>query len=293
MVRPVENQENITVFEGTGRVGKELLKLLSDAKIPTIAVTENARKVDQMPFVEWINIDPSNGEDIAKIMKRTKSLFLAMRPRDRYAELQHKIIQAAADHRVKHIIKMSTPAADINSSFPLSKILGEGEEYLKSSGVAWTILQINALMQFWLGDFSLAVKKERKIYRATGNGKRAYVDARDVAEIAMKAIIEPEKHTSKTYVLTGEEAVNYAGIAEILSRILKKEVIFISLTPDQARKRMEEKGMPEAMIKTVLTIMGKQCNGETSFMNNNIAEILQKPARTIEEFLTDHLNWFR
>lgn len=288
----MENEMNIAVFEGTGRIGRELLKLLSEARIPTIAVTRNKKKTESMPFIEWVELDFSDREGLAGIMRRANTVFLSLELKDNWIEEQISIVELADANGVINLIKLCASVPDHSPCY-LVKALKEAEERLKTSEMKWTILQLTGLMQFWLGDFSLSVKKERRIYRCTGNGRRAYIDARDVAEVAFQAIINPEKHAFKNYFLTGPRALNYAEIAEAISFLLKRDVVFISLTPEQAKKRMEEKGMPELAVNTILAITEEQREGEAAFTNNNVEEILQKPARSVEVFLADHAEWFR
>ena len=41
------------------------------------------------------------------------------------------------------------------------------------------------------------------------DAKVSFVDARDIAAIAVKALVEGDKHYNKTYMVTGPEALSY------------------------------------------------------------------------------------
>jgi uncharacterized protein YbjT (DUF2867 family) len=289
----MNNQTDITVFGATGKVGKELLHFLSNARIPTIAVTRNKAKAKEMPFIQWVEADLSNKETLAKTLQNSKSIFLASGVNQNFATEQNNAIEAAKQAGVTHIVKLSSPGADKNSQNFISRPNGEVEELLKASGINWTILQPNSFMQNWLGDFSDTIKKERKIYEATGDGKKPYLDTRDIAEVAFVALTKPENHINKTHLLTGAEAVSYTQVAEAITKAIGDKVEYVSLSPEQAKQRMEQKGMPPMMVNTFLAISEGIRNGKATFVNDTVREILNKAPGSIEDFAKEYAIAFK
>ncbi len=289
----MNNQTHITVFGATGKVGKELLHFLSNADIPTIAVTRNKEKAVEMPFIQWIEADLSDKGSLVKTMENSKGVFLASSVNQNFTTEQNNVIEAAKQTGVKHIVKLSSPGSDKNSQNFIARPNGEVEELLKESGIDWIILQPNSFMQNWLGDFSRTIKKERKIYEATGNGKKPYLDTRDIAEVAFIALTQPDNHINKTHLLTGAKAVNYAEVADAISEAIGEKVEYISLTADQAKQRMEEKKMPQMMINTFLKIAENVRMGKADFVNGTVQEILKKSPRSIEDFAKDYASEFK
>jgi uncharacterized protein YbjT (DUF2867 family) len=287
------NKKNITVFGATGKVGKELLSFLSKANIATIAVTRNKSKVEPIPFIEWIEANMADKESLKKTMENSKAIFLASSVNQNFTAEQNNVIEMAKECGVQHIVKLSSPGADKNSPNFISRPNGEVEELLKASGISYTIIQPNSFMQNWLGEFSQTIQKERKIYEATGDGKKPYIDTRDIAEVAFKILIHSEKHINKTYLLTGGEAMSYGQVAEAISKAIGEKVEFISLTVDEARQRMEKKGLPQGMINTFLAISEGIRSGKAAFVNNTVKELLNKAPRTVEDFAKDYSQSFK
>ena len=228
------NKKNITVFGATGKIGAALLGFLSQAGVPVIAVTRDKSKTVDKPFVEWVEADMNNPESLYGTMATSKAVFLVSGMGENFVQSQSNVIEVAKEQGVAHFVKLSSAAVDENSPFYIpnsfiAKVHGQIETLLKASGIEWTILQPNGFMQNWLGELSQTVKKERKIYEATGDGKRAYIDIRDIAEVAFKVLTEPGNHINKTYLLTGGEAVNYRQVASTISHVTGEEVTFIPL----------------------------------------------------------------
>ncbi len=285
--------KKVTVFGATGKVGKELLKFLSGAGIHTIAVTRDKNKAKEMPFVEWMEADMSARESLNKTIENSSAVFLASSPSDNFVRDQNNVIETAKKCDVAHIVKISSPGASKNSPAAVPKLHWEIEELLKASGIQWTILQPNSFMQNWLGEFSKTIQTERKIYDAAGDGKKPYIDTRNIAEVAFKALTEPEKHSNKIYLLTGGEALNYGQVATAISKAIGEKVTYISLTPDEAKLRMEQKGMPQWAIQTFLAIAEGQRSGKADYVNDIVQEILNKPPLTIDDFARDYAGYFK
>ncbi|MEJ7643775.1 MAG: NmrA family NAD(P)-binding protein [Chryseolinea sp.] len=289
----MNNQNNSTVFGATGKTGKELLTFLSEANIPTIAVTRDKSNVKNLPNIEWIEADMSKKETLEQTMKNSKSVFLASSVNQNFATEQNNVIESAKQCGVQHIVKLSSPGADKKSQNVIARLNGEVENILKASGVKFTIIQPNSFMQNWLGYFSETVQRERKIYEATGEGKKPFIDTRDIAEVAFKILTKSENHINKSHLLTGGIAVNYGQVAEGISKVIGGNVEYISLTSDEAKQRMEEKGMTPMMINTFLAIAEGQRNGKADFVNTVAEEILGKKPITVEEFAKHYSQFFK
>lgn len=289
----MNHTKKIAVFGATGKVGKELLQLLSQAEIPAIAVTRKIEKALSMPFIEWAEADMSDRAGIIPLLERCSAVFLASGVNQHFVTQQSNVITAAEEAGVSFIVKLSSPGSDKHSANFISRPNGAVEDILKQSGMGWAILQPNSFMQNWLGEFAATIKAERKIYEATGDGKKPYIDTRDVAAVALAILKQPGQHLGQTYLLTGGEAVNYAGVATAISQAIGEEVVFVSLNPEEARQRMESKGMPPMMVDTFLAIAEGQRNGQAAFVNNAVQGILNRKPLTVADFAREYVAAFR
>jgi uncharacterized protein YbjT (DUF2867 family) len=83
-----------------------------------------------------------------------------------------------------------------------------------------------------------------EIYQPFKDGKLGMIDARGIGEVAAKVLTE-EGHEGKTYTLTGPASISFYEVAEVLSEVLGKEVSYINIPLDAAKKAMLSKGIPE------------------------------------------------
>lgn len=290
----MENNQYVTVFGATGKIGSALLNFLSAEGIPAIAVTRNKSKAVTLPFVEWVVADMFDKASLYKTMDHSNAVFLSSGMGANFVTEQQQVIQVAAETGVAHIVKLSSAA--VGSSIDRSAIAashGAVEDHLKAAGMRWTILRPTGFMQNWLGEFSQRVKSQRTIEEATGDGKRAYIDVRDIAEVAGTILKAPVDHAGNTYMLTGGEAINYAQLATMLSTLAAEPVTYIPLTLEEGRQRLEQKGLPPWAVQTFMAYTEVQRNGAAASVSTVVSDILQKPARTAEAFVQDYAGWFR
>lgn len=281
----------MTVFGATGRIGQQLLRHLSGAGVESIAVSR--REQAALPHVTWMRADLLAKDSLAETVQESKAIFLNSGMGPGFVEGQLNLISAAEAAGVPFIVKLSSGALQERSELPIAKMHEQIESRLKNADVKGIILRPTGFMQNWLGDLAASVKQERIIYEATGLGRRAYIDLRDIAEVAFTVMMHPEQHACHAYFLTGDVALNYQEVADILSQSLGEKVRYEALTDEEAKIYYLNKGVPEWMADTLLSYAEAQRNGQTAQVSEDVRNILRKPARTVEGFVMDHMNAFQ
>jgi len=278
----------ITVIGSTGTVGSELVRLLSQARVPARAVFRDPKKVQLLPGVAWTQADLRDGLALEAAIAGTTRLFLLTDNQPGFAKLQIQILRIAESLGVAHVVKLSALGASDHSKSWIAREHHEVENALQQSSMQWTILRPHAFMQNWLGDLAQSVRSRGIIESPIGDGRVPFIDARDIAAVAAEILLHPEEHAGKKYVLTGGEAVGFNDIAQILG------VTYKPITMDEARARLESSGLHPDQIDGMLAISAYQrAGGPTSMVSDTVARILGRPPRTIREFFADHAGAFR
>ncbi len=280
----------ILVTGSTGLIGSEVLRRLSQAGVP--ALTRDLAKARTMPGVTWVAGDLGKPATLPAAFEGAKTLFLLTHYLEDMVELQHNAIAAARAAGVSHVVKVSAFAASGHSKAPIGRWHFQVEMTLQDSGVTWTMLRPHHFMQNLLAQAAYVIK-EGVIYSASGDGKIPYVDARDVAAVAVVTLTTPG-HVGKKYVVTGSEALSYRQAAEIIGAVIGKPVRFVDESPDEARARRVREGVPPAVIESILAIAAYQrAGGKTVTITSTIAELTGRPPRTVAEFVHEHAASFR
>jgi uncharacterized protein YbjT (DUF2867 family) len=282
----------ILVTGGTGEIGSEVVRLLSQAGIPARALTRNLQKAETVPGITWVAGDLAKPETLATAFQGVKTVFLLTHYCEDMVALQRNAIAAARAAGVTHVVKVSAFVASDHSKAPIGRWHYEVEKDLQASGLGWTMIRPHHFMQNLLAQAEYVVK-DGAIYSLSGDGKIPYVDARDVAAVAFVTLTQPGHH-GKTYVVTGGEAMSYRQASEIIGEVIGKTLRFVDESPEDARARRIREGVPPAVIESILAIGAYQrAGGKTVTITNTVADLTGRPPRTVVEFAREHAAAFR
>ena len=279
----------ITVTGSTGTIGAELIRLLSEAGAPVRAVLRDFSRARSVPHVAWVQADLEDERTLEPVIAGSRVLFLLTSNKFGFGETQISVIRAAERLDVEHVVKLSALGASPRTKAPLAREHYEAEQALEASSMSWTILRPHVFMQNWLGEVAETVRSEQTIYAAIGDGRIPFVDTRDIAAVAAEALLHPEAHAGRRYVLTGGEAVGYQALADSLSDVLETPVTYRSLSEDKMRSRLEQQGMNAKMIDSTLALASYQrAGGPTERVSDDVRSVLGREPRTIHDFVQDH-----
>ena len=282
----------ILVTGGTGLVGGEVVRLLSQQGVAARALTRDASKAKELPGITWVAGDLSKPETLASAFDGAQTIFLVSSIGEDTVALQHNAIEAARNAGVRHIVKLSAFGASDHSKAPICLWHFQIEKEMQASGMDWTILRPHHFMQNLLGQLEYIVN-DGVVYSASGDGKIPYIDAPDIAAVAAVTLTKPG-HEGKKYVITGSEALSYRDATEIIGKTIDKQLRFVDETPDQARARRVREGYPPAIVESALAISAYQrAGGKTVTITNVVSDLTARPARTFAEFVHEHADAFR
>jgi uncharacterized protein YbjT (DUF2867 family) len=284
----------LTVTGSTGTIGSELVRLLSNASVATRAVLRDWSKARRLGHVVWLQADLRDETLLEATLAGTTRLFLLGDNEPGFGATQIAIIRAAERLGVAHVVKLSALGASNHSNSSIALEHWEVEQVLEKSSMPWTILRPHAFRQNWLGDVAGSVRAERTIYSPIDDGRVPFIDTRDIAAVAAEALLHPEAHLRRKYVLTGGAAVGYAELAAALSMATGTTVTYRPISMEDARARAEKQGVSPPLIDAMLAIAAYQkAGGPTAKTSDSVERILGRPPRTVVDFARDYADQFR
>jgi NAD(P)H dehydrogenase (quinone) len=205
---------------------------------------------------------------------------------------------AAAAVGVERIVYLSfvSPAAD--ATFLLAREHFYTEEYLRSTGLAFTFLR----QSLYMDRVAQHVARSDVIRVPAGEGRVAWVSRNDVADSAI-GVLTGTGHDGQAYDITGPEALTMAETAERLSAALGRTITYEAQTPHEARtarntSRMEEmeaarkartgQGLTDLEVEIWISHYLQVATGEAAKVSDAVPRLCQRPAESLAEFLTTH-----
>ncbi len=278
----------ICVTGAGGTVGNELVQSLEAAKVPFRAAYHSPEKAEaaRANGNDSVIIDYNHPETLCAGFKGCDVLYLLGPNVLNQTQLEMNAIEAAKAVGVRRIVKQSVLGAE-KEAYSLALVHRPAEKMIEASGLAWTFLRPNSFMQNVETFMSRTIQTESAFYSASGGAKISHVDVRDIAEVAVRALTEPN-HAGKAYTLTGPEALAYDDVATELSKVLERPIRHINLSPSELKQGMLAEGMPEALADRMLDLERYFREDQASMTTNDINRVTGHDPRSFVQY-TRHL----
>ena len=278
----------ICITGAGGTVGSEVIKQLESANAPFRAAYFSNEKAEaaRARGIDASIIDYNRPESLRAAFHGCEKLFLLGPNAPNQTQIELNAVEAAKAVDVRHIVKQSVLRAD-EEAFALAKVHRPVEKAIESSGFEWTFLRSNSFMQNVVTFMGETIKAEGAFYSASGKARISHVDVRDIAEVAMKALIESD-HEGKAYTLSGPEALTYDELANELSKVLGRSISHISLSPSDLKNGMLEQGMPEEIADRILDLERYYREDQASRLSNDIKQVTGRDPRPFSQYARDY-----
>ena len=165
--------------------------------------------------------------------------------------LHRNAIDAAVAAGVKHIAYTSYVNADRYESSSLAVDHRLTEEFLRASGVAWTMLR-NQIYANGVVDQAVEAIESGRIVTHLPDARVAYVTREDCAAAAAAVLATPG-HENKAYNITGPELIGPAEIAALSSEISGTDVKLEVLDEDAYVRYLRSTGLPDGAVRGSLS----------------------------------------
>jgi uncharacterized protein YbjT (DUF2867 family) len=268
-----------------GKVGSEAARLLAQRAEPVRVLVRDPEKATALAQAgaEVAEGDLEVPATIDAAMRGVSAVVLVS-PAIPAQELN--VVGSAVRAGARHVVKITSKAS---ADSPIARRRGQAEieNGLIASGLGYTLLRNNAYMQNFLM-LAPAIAKTSSFGSSARDGRVGLIDARDVAAVAAEIAVSPAPHAEKTYWPTGPERLSYSDAAAALSKVLGRPITFHSLTFEEERQAMINAGVPEAVAEMNAQALSLFAQGDSDWITDDVPSLLGRPARTFEQFATDH-----
>jgi uncharacterized protein YbjT (DUF2867 family) len=274
----------ILVTGANGTTGREVVGHLAAAGRPVRAMVRKPENAEGLPRegVEVVLGDFSDLGSLESAMTDIDAVFMISFEHPEILELQGNVIAAARQAGVRIVARLSSASADPGSDTPLIRTHGEGDLQLARSGVPYVLLRPQ-----WFNQNFLTYCPGGVIGLPAGAARLAFVDTRDIAAVAIKALSEPG-HEGRSYVLTGPEALSHAEVAALLSRATGRRFVYEDVPPEAYRRSLLEGGASEHQADAVSGLLAEVRRRGVAEVHDDIERVLGRPAISFGQFARDY-----
>ena len=293
------------VAEGLSRLGLEQRLIVRDparaprlpgAEVAPVSSYRDARAMGRaLAGVETLFL--VSGHDAIGIIHRAK---MNGEPVPAYNRVHDHIaaVAAAAAVGVERIVYLSFVGPVPDATFILAREHFYTEEYIRSTGLAFTFLR----QCLYMDKVSQHVARSDVIRVPAGEGRVAWVSRDDVAASAI-SVLTGAGHDGEAYDITGPEALTMAETAERLTAALGRTITYEAQTPHEARtgrrtSRMEEmeaarrartgQGLTGQEVEIWISHYLQIATGEVAKVSDAVPILCGRPAESLAEYLGKH-----
>ncbi|WP_241383827.1 NAD(P)H-binding protein [Rhodococcus sp. CH91] len=198
------------------------------------------------------------------------------------APLVRPFLESAVDRGVQRVVQLGSSA--VGKGDPG---LGEIHSLVSELVPRWTVLRPSWFMQNFVGDHPLAegIRTSGQIITATGAGRLGFIDAADIAAVAVEALTA-EDPIEGELILTGPEALSYADAAAVVSDVHGRPVEHIDLTTEQMVQRLVDTGLAPEFARMLAGLDARIRAGQEDRVTGTVEMVTGRPATSLRDFLT-------
>jgi uncharacterized protein YbjT (DUF2867 family) len=282
----------ILITGASGSVGKTVLAEVARSGQKHRALYHSKEEATRAPAgTDTVIADFADKASLAAALRGVASVYLVCSPIPDLVQLESNAIEVCEAAGVRRVVLNSALGAeDYPKSFPgwHRKV----EDKLKATKMAYCILRPNSFMQNVLAYFAPSIRTQGAFYSSMGTARTSYLDVRDIAVVAARALLGGE-HDGQTYELNGPEALTYAEVAEKISKHAKISAKYVNVPVEAQRKAMLDQGMPEWQVTALLELQEYYTNGNGGVVDGLLERLLGRPPVRMDAFLEEYAGEFR
>jgi uncharacterized protein YbjT (DUF2867 family) len=149
----------------------------------------------------------------------------------------------------------------------------------------WAVLRPSWFMQNFTGTHvhARSIRDDGIIWTATEGGRVGFVDAEDIAAVAVRALTD-EQAPDTDLVLTGPEALSHDDIAAIITEVTGRSVVHRRLSGEQMRDRLTAQ-VPEEFAALLAGMDRAIAAGAEDRVTDTVRRVTGRPPHTFRAFL--------
>jgi uncharacterized protein YbjT (DUF2867 family) len=241
----------LLITGATGTTGREVVRLLTDRGAAF-------RAMSRTPTGDQVHGDHTDPASLDRAMEGVDAVFLLGPGTSDAPSYDLALLDAAKRADVRKVVKLGAIPVG-----PIGARHRPGEEAARAFPV-WTLLRPSMFATNSL-QWAPQVAAGEPIPNPMGTTRFGVVDPRDLAEVAVRALLDDDHH-GRTYTLTGPELLNVPEQVAVLSELLGRTLSTVDL-PLEALPAEYAEGLRAALT------------GEGSFLSGDVADVLGRPAR--------------
>jgi uncharacterized protein YbjT (DUF2867 family) len=260
----------VLVLGATGKTGRRIVDRLASKGIPTRQGSRSA-----FPSFDW-NVE-ANWDDC---LVGVESAYITYAP-DLAMPGATDAIQAFVDRALRQGVKR------------LVLLSGRGEEeaqacerIVQGSGIDWTIVRASWFNQNFSEGAFVDMVKAGQITLPNVDTPEPFVDADDIADVAVAALTE-SGHAGEIYEVTGPRLLTLTDVAAEISAASGREIAYVPVPHDAFVSEAAESGAPQDVVWMLDYLFATVLDGRNACLADGVQRALAREPRDFSDYASE------
>ncbi len=157
------------------------------------------------------------------------------------------------------------------------------ERIVQNSGAEWTIVRASWFNQNFSEGTFLDLVLGGVIALPVGNVGEPFIDADDIADVAVAALTE-SGHAGEVYEVTGPRLWTFAEAVAEIATASDRPVAYQQITPNQFNAGLVAQQLPAEIVWLLKYLFGKVLDGRNAFVADGVQRALGRAPRDFSDF---------
>ncbi|WP_030669598.1 NmrA family NAD(P)-binding protein [Streptomyces cellulosae] len=266
------NDETILVTGATGKTGRRVVRLLKER-----GATVRAASRSGTPSFDW-----TDRSTWGRALRGVTAMYLVVPDlgSPQATETVAAFARQAAAAGARRAVLLSMP----EGGGPDYEQVLDAERTLEHAGLERTVLRPRWFFQNFSEDFLRDPVLSGEVRLPAGDGKEAFVDAEDIAEVAVAALTE-DGHAGRDYELSGPRPMTFGDAVAEIARAVDRDIRYVALSPEAYGAEQRAQGVPEEWVRLSVGLYEQVRSGGLDSLGDGVQRALGRAPRDFSEYV--------
>lgn len=281
------NSGKILVTGGRGKTGSRIAKRLTDLGYSVRTADRGTPAPGSTN--EHVTFDWFNETTHEPALKNVDKIYLVgpvavMDP----SKVMVPFVERAVEAGVRRVVLLSS--ASVPEDGP---VFGKVHKVLRQLVPEWAVLRPSYFMQnFTEGHHGTQINSDGVMITATGSGRVGFVDADDIAEVGVRALVDEHPHNTD-HVITGPQSLSYAEAGEIIGAVAGRMIKHVNISTEELAAGLMKFGMPEDYAHFLAGLdEAIRLHGTEDQVTDTVERVTGRPPRSLHDFAVAHASYW-
>ncbi|MET9500604.1 NAD(P)H-binding protein [Streptomyces sp. NPDC006622] len=260
----------VLVTGATGKTGRRVARLLRERGVVVRAASRSgAQSFDWTDRTTW---EPA--------LRNVTGMYLVIPDLGgpRAADTVGAFARQAAAAGARRAVLLSVPEGGAAHEHVLA-----AERALEHAGLDWTVLRPRWFSQNFSEDFLRDPVLSGEVRLPAGEGEEAFVDAEDIAEVAVAALTE-DGHAGWHYELSGPRLMTFRDAVAEIAGATGHDIRYVPLTPEAYADEQRAQGVPEEWVRLSVGLYEYVRDGGLATLSDGVQRALGRAPRDFSDY---------